>query len=225
MDNLFEVKAELRTDNGKSTSRRHRHAGKIPAIIYGGKRLPVLVLLNHNEFIRHLDEEVFYAHILTININGGKEQVVLKDLQRHPASDLRIMHADFLRIDSSNTMNMPVPLHFIGEDLAPGVKLGGLISHLMTDVEVTCLPKNLPEYIEVDVSSLVMDANIRLSELVLPEGVKLTALSHKEYETIKEAKRSSYDQSIVTIHAPRAAVEIEEDIMEPEIEEDSTGEE
>ena len=222
MNNLFKVQAELRTDSGKSTSRRHRHAGKIPAIIYGGKESPVSILLDHNVFIRHRDEEVFYAHILTININSVKEQVVLKDLQRHPASDLKIMHADFLRINSKHAMTMSVPLHFIGEDVAPGVKLGGLISHLMTDIEVTCLPKNLPEYIEVDVSSLVMDATIRLSELVLPEGVQLTALLHKEYKNIKEAKRSSHDQSMVSIHTPRAAIEIEENVTELETEDEGT---
>ena len=173
MDNLFEVQAELRTDSGKGISRRQRNEGKIPAIVYGGKKLPVSVLLDHNEFSRHLAEEVFYAHILTINIDGKSQKVVLKDLQRHPASDSKIMHADFLRIDLKHAMTMSVPLHFIGEDIAPGVKLGGLIAHLMIDVEVTCFPEDLPEYIEVDVSLLVMDASIYLSELIRQRELSL----------------------------------------------------
>ncbi|OUR65607.1 50S ribosomal protein L25/general stress protein Ctc [Methylophaga sp. 42_25_T18] len=214
MENLFEVQAELRTDEGKGASRRLRHAGKVPAIIYGGDDAPVSLSLDQNKFIRHLAEEAFYAHILEIVIDGKKHQAVLKDLQRHPASDLRIMHADFLRIDSKHAMTMTIPLHFIGEDVAPGVKEGGLVAHLMTDVEVSCLPKDLPEYIEVDVSAVEMDASIHLSELVLPNGVTLTALSHTQDEHLEEGERSNYDQSVVSIHAPRAVVEVEDDAEE-----------
>jgi large subunit ribosomal protein L25 len=215
MENLFEVQAELRTDEGKGASRRLRHAGKVPAIIYGGDNAPVSLSLDHNKFIRHLAEEAFYAHILDIVVDGKKQQAVLKDLQRHPASDLKIMHADFLRIDAKQAMTMSIPLHFIGEDVAPGVKEGGLVAHLMTDAEVSCLPKDLPEYIEVDVSALVMDASIHLSELVLPKGVTLTALSHSQEEHLEEGERSNYDQSVVSIHAPRAVVEeVEEDVEE-----------
>jgi len=209
MKDLFEVQAELRTDEGKGASRRLRHAGKVPAIIYGGDEAPVSLELDHNKFLRHLAEEAFYAHILTLVIDGKKNKVVLKDLQRHPASDLRIMHADFLRIDANHAMTMSVPLHFIGEDVAPGVKEGGLVSHLMTDAEVSCLPKDLPEYIEVDVSEMEMDGSIHLSEVVLPNGVTLVALSHSQ-EGLAEGERSAYDQAVVSIHAPRAAVEVEE---------------
>lgn len=212
MENLFEVQAELRTDEGKGASRRLRHAGKVPAIVYGAEEAPVSLALDHNQFIRHLAEEAFYAHILTLNVDGKKQKVVLKDLQRHPASDMKIMHADFLRIDAKHAMTMTIPLHFVGEDVAPGVKAGGLVAHLMTDVEVSCLPKDLPEYIEVDVSALEMDASIHLSELVMPKGVSLTALSHGQEEHLEEGERSAYDQSVVNIHAPRAAVEVEEDV-------------
>jgi large subunit ribosomal protein L25 len=227
MENLFEVQAELRTDEGKGASRRLRHAGKVPAIIYGGDDAPVSLSLDHNKFIRHLAEEAFYAHILDIVVDGKKQQAVLKDLQRHPASDLKIMHADFLRIDAKQTMTMSIPLHFMGEDVAPGVKEGGLVAHLMTDAEVSCLPKDLPEYIEVDVSALEMDASIHLSELVLPKGVTLTALSHSQEEHLEEGERSNYDQSVVSIHAPRAVVEeVEEDVEEEATEgEDETTEE
>jgi large subunit ribosomal protein L25 len=211
MKNLFEVQAELRTDQGKGASRRLRHAGKVPAIIYGGDDAPVSVTLDHNMILRHLAEEAFYAHILTLVVDGKKNEVVLKDLQRHPASDVRIMHADFLRIDAKQAMTMVVQLHFIGGDDAPGVKEGGAVSHLMTDVEISCLPKYLPEYIEVDISALELDNSVHLSELVLPKGVSLTALSHGKEDELEEGVRSSYDQAVVNIHTPRVVIEVDED--------------
>lgn len=211
MENLFEVQAELRTDAGKGASRRLRHAGQVPAIVYGGKDAPVSISLEHNKFLRHLEEDAFYAHILTLVVDGKKNKVVLKDLQRHPASDVRIMHADFLRIDANQAMTMTVQLHFMGEDVAPGVKEGGAVSHLMTDVEISCMPADLPEYVEVDISALALDASIHLTELVLPKGVTLTALSHSQDEQLEEGERSSYDQAVVNIHTPRVVVEVEED--------------
>ena len=121
------------------------------------------------------------------------------------------MHADFLRINANQVMTMTVQFHFIGADVAPGVKEGGAISHLMSDIEIACLPKDLPEYIEVDISELELDASIHLTELVLPEGVSLTALSHAQDEELEEGERSSYDQAVVNIHTPRVVVEVEED--------------
>ncbi len=211
MENLFEVQAELRTDLGKGASRRLRHAGLVPAVMYGTGETPVSLQVDHNKFLRHLSEDAFYAHILTLVIDGKKNQVVLKDLQRHPASDVRIMHADFLRIDAKKAMTMTVQIHFSGDDVAPGVKDGGQVSHLMSDVEISCLPKDLPEFISVDTSALELDASIHLSELVLPKGVTLTALSHAQSEELAEGERSSYDQAVVNIHTPRVAVEVEED--------------
>jgi large subunit ribosomal protein L25 len=211
MENLFEVQAELRNDAGKGASRRLRHAGNVPAIIYGGSDAPMSITVDHNRFLRHLQEEAFYAHILTVNVDGKKHKVVLKDLQRHPASDMRIMHADFFRIDAKQAMTMTVQLHFIGEDVAPGVKAGGLVSHLMSDVEISCLPKDLPEYIDIDVSELELDHSIHLSEIVMPKGVTLTTLSHHgEEEELEEGERSSYDQAVVNIHTPRVIVDEDE---------------
>jgi large subunit ribosomal protein L25 len=210
MENLFLVQAEARTDEGKGASRRLRHAGKVPAIVYGGSEDPVSITLNHNQFIRHLEEEAFYAHILTLDVDGNKTQVVLKDLQRHPASDRKIIHADFLRVDAEHEVHMIVPLHFVNENTAVGVKAGGALSHLMAEVEVACLPQNLPEFIEVDVAELGLDASVHLSELNLPEGVSLVALSHSQEEHLEEGERSSYDQAVVSIHAPRGAADAEE---------------
>ena len=224
MENLFEVQAELRTDEGKGASRRLRHAGKVPAIMYGGDDAPVSLALDHNRFLRHLQEEAFYAHILTIVVDGKEQQAVLKDLQRHPASDVKIMHADFLRVDAKHAMTMTVQLHFIGDDVAAGVKAGGVVSHLMSDVEISCLPADLPEYIEVDTSALELDGSIHLSELVLPEGVTLTALAHSQDEELEDGARSAYDQAVVSIHAPRAAAVEEDDVAEAASEEEATEE-
>jgi len=210
MKNLFEVQAELRTDMGKGASRRLRHAGNVPAIIYGGDDAPVSITLEHNMFLRHLQEDAFYAHILTLVVDGKKQKAVLKDLQRHPASDVRIMHADFLRVNAKQALTMTIPLHFINEDIAPGVKSGGAIAHLMSDIEVSCLPKDLPEFIEVDIAELELDSAIHLTELTVPKGVTLTALSHAGDEQLEEGERSSYDQAVVNIHEPRV-VSIEDD--------------
>jgi large subunit ribosomal protein L25 len=204
MENLFEVQAEARTDEGKGASRRLRHAGLVPAVVYGADKDPQSITLNHNQFLRHLEEEAFYAHILTLVVDGKGEQVLLKDLQRHPANDNKIIHADFLRVDANHAVHMSVQLHFIGEESAPGVKAGGAVSHLMTEVEISCLPANLPEFIEVDLSALELDGSIHLSELALPEGVSLVALSHAD-EQLEEGERSAYDQAVVSIHAPRGA--------------------
>jgi len=212
MENLFEVQAELRTDMGKGASRRLRHAGQVPAIMYGAEQEAVSLTLDHNKFIRHLQEEAFYAHILTLVIDGKESKVVLKDLQRHPASDLKIMHADFLRIDPKHAMTMIIPLHFVGDDVAAGVKDGGKLTHLMSDVEISCLPKDLPEFIEVDTTTLALDDSIHLSELVLPKGVTLTALAHSQDEELEEGVRSSYDQAVVSIHTPRVVSEDEDEV-------------
>lgn len=206
MENLFEVHAEARADQGKGASRRLRRSGKVPAVVYGAEKDPVAITVNHNMFIRHLAEEAFYAHILTLVIDGKKNQVVLKDLQRHPANDNKIIHADFLRVDANHAMTMTIPLHFLNEETAVGVKAGGMVSHLMSEVEISCLPKDLPEFIEVDVAKLEMDEAIHLTELKLPKGVTLTALTHTQDEQLEEGERSAYDQAVVNIHEPRVAI-------------------
>lgn len=215
MENLFEVHAEARTDEGKGASRRLRHAGKFPAVVYGAEKDPVSITLDHNQFIRHLEEEAFYAHILTLVVDGKKDQVVLKDLQRHPANDNKILHADFLRVDASHEMTMTVPVHFVGEEAAPGVKAGGQVSHMITELDIACLPQDLPEYIEADVSKLELDESIHLSELALPKGVSLVALTHHQEEELEEGERSAYDQAVASIHMPRVQ-EVEEEAPEAE---------
>ena len=193
MSNSFEFDAELRNDTGKGASRRLRHAGQVPGIIYGAHKDPVMIMLSHNVLIHNLEQEAFYSHILSIKLGGKKEKVVLKDLQRHPSKPI-VMHADFLRIDEKEAIRVHVPLHFINESSAVGVKAGGRVSHTLTDVEVSCLPKDLPEFIEIDLSAMEVGQAIHLSEITLPKGVEIPAL----------AQTDVHDLAVVSIHAPRA---------------------
>ncbi len=198
MSNSFEFKAELRGDTGKGASRRLRRAGLVPGIIYGAHKDPVMITVAHNELIHNLEQEAFYSHILTIELGGQKEKVVLKDLQRHPSKPF-ILHVDFLRIDEKEAIRVNVPLHFMNEDTAPGVKAGGRVSHMLTEVEVSCLPKDLPEFIEIDLAAVEAGQAVHLSEIKLPEGVEIPAL----------AQTPVHDLAVVSIQAPRAGGETE----------------
>jgi len=189
----FEIPATTRDDLGKGASRRlRREANLVPAILYGAGKPPVNLSVNHDFLIKALDHEAFYSHILTVAINGAKEkqQVILKALQRHPYKP-RILHMDLLRIDANAKLTMRIPLHFSTAENAPAVKEGGVISHLMGDIEVRCLPADLPEYISVDVSNMVLNQHIHLSELTFPKGVESVLLSHDD------------DQSVASAHMPR----------------------
>jgi len=170
----FELKAQARTLQGSGASRRLRRAGKVPGIIYGGEAAPQAIELDHNELLLDMKREAFHASILNIVLGGKKQQVLLRDTQMH-AYKLQILHVDFQRVTATEELHLMVPLHFINEDSAPGVKLsGGLVNRVLTEVDVQCLPRNLPEFIEVDVGALEVGESIHLSELKLPKGVKLT---------------------------------------------------
>jgi large subunit ribosomal protein L25 len=160
----FELNAESRTDMGKGASRRLRHAGKVPAIIYGGTKDPEALTLSHNELLRNLEHEAFYSHILTIKLGSTTTSAILRDLQRHPSKPV-IMHVDLQRVSANEELRTQVPIHFVGEDVCPGVKAGGLVMHELTDVEIECFPKDLPEYIEVDMSGLEFGDTVHLSDL------------------------------------------------------------
>lgn len=197
----FILNAEKRDLKGKGASRRLRRTNMVPGIIYGSGKDAVSLMFNHDELIRSLQHEAFYSHILTIKIGGEDERAVLKDVQRHPARPT-IQHIDLQRVSETEKLRMHVPLHFKGEDIAPGVKVGsGIVSHQMVEVEVSCLPKHLPEFIEVDVSGLDIGEALHLSQLVLPEGVELVELSHGD--------EHEHDLPVVSIHKPRVA-EVEE---------------
>lgn len=199
--NKFEIEAESRNDMGKGASRRLRRAGKVPAIVYGAHKDPVTIQLNHNEMLQHTELEAFYSHILDLKIDGAPEKVVVKDMQRHPVKPF-IMHMDFLRIDESAAITMRVPLHFLNEDTCVGVKQGGgVVSHQMNDLEITCLPKDLPEYIEVDLAALDVGDTLHLGQVQVPEGVEIAALAHGGDESLP----------VASVQLPRAALVDEEE--------------
>jgi large subunit ribosomal protein L25 len=172
MSETFEVIAETRSDTGKGASRRLRRLGMLPGIVYGGHQEPQMIALGHNALLRHLNNEAFYSHVLTLKVGEVESKVVLKDLQRHPAKPF-VLHADFLRVSADEKLRMTVPLHFVNESTSKGIKAGGLVSHNLTEVEIACLPQDLPEFIEVDMAGMAVGDILHLSELPLPAGVSL----------------------------------------------------
>ncbi|WP_340121077.1 50S ribosomal protein L25/general stress protein Ctc [Methylobacter svalbardensis] len=176
MSNVFEFVAESRGQSGKSAARRARHQGNVPAVIYGGHGEPQMLVLSHNEVIKHLAREAVYSHVLDITVDGKTEKVILKAVQRHPAK-FQVLHMDFLRVNMAEMLKVHVPLHFINEDTSIGGKKGGIAAHSMIDVEVTCLPSVLPDYIEVDLTGLDVGDSLHLSDIVMPAGVEIVALA------------------------------------------------
>ncbi|MCI0506715.1 MAG: 50S ribosomal protein L25/general stress protein Ctc [Gammaproteobacteria bacterium] len=195
----FNVTAEIRKDVGKGASRRLRQAGKVPGILYGAGKEAVSLIMEHNHIMHHLEHEAFYSHILNVSIDGKAQKAVLKDVQRHPAKPV-IMHVDFLRVSETNKIHMHVPLHFINGDIAPGVKIdGGLVSHLMSSVDIVCLAKDLPEFLEVDLANMKVGESLHLSDIKLPQGVEIPAL----------AQGPDHDLPVVSIHVKKAGLEEE----------------
>ena len=192
MSQNFMVKAQLRTDKGKGASRRLRHQGKIPGIVYGADQEPTMISMIHDDILHAIEDESFFSHILSLDIEGKKEDVIIKDLQRHPAR-VQVMHVDFQRIDKNKLLHVHVPLHFVNEEKCVGVKMGGLVTHLMTEIEITCLPQYLPEYIEVDILSLGVNESIHLSDIPMPQGVKNVALE----------QGADHDLPVCSISLPR----------------------
>ena len=173
----IEIDANKRELQGKGASRRLRTAGKVPGVVYGGEGTAQSIELDHNNLFHKLRQEAFHASVLSLNVEGVKEQVLLRDVQMHPYKP-QVLHVDFQRIDRNKKMHMKVPLHFINAELSPGVKLsGGMISHVLTEVDILCLPKDLPEYITVDLSEMAVGGStLHLSDLKLPENVEASAL-------------------------------------------------
>jgi large subunit ribosomal protein L25 len=191
MKTSFELAAEFRDAEGKGASRRLRRANKVPAILYGGHREPRALALDHTRLLLMLDNERFYSTIINLKVGDANQAAILKDVQRHPAKNA-VLHVDLLRVLENEKIRITIPLHFKGEAAAPGVKAGGVVSHLYNDVEVNCLPKDLPEFVEVDLSGLEMNQMLHLSDLKLPEGVEILALTHGR------------DAPIVSVHHARA---------------------
>ena len=198
----FELNCTVRTDLGKGASRRLRRLdNNIPAVLYGGSEDPVSLTIAHKDIIKATKNEAFFSHIITLNVDKKKQKAVIKALQRHPAKPF-IMHADFQRVSDNEEITVNVPIHFLNEDKCVGVKLcGGSILKTLNEIEIVCFPKDLPEYIEVDMIELDIGEAVHLSDIALPEGVTSVALSHGDEDS---------DLSVATVQAPRAEVAEEE---------------
>ena len=206
----FELNCSVRTDLGKGASRRLRRLdNNIPAVLYGGDKDPIALTIAHKDIARATENEAFFAHIITLKIGDKKEQAVIKALQRHPARAI-ILHADFLRVSATHAIIVKVPIHFLNEETCVGVRLGGgNIIRTMNEIEVSCLPKDLPEYIEVDMLEIDLGESVHLSEITLPEGITSVALSHGE---------DSIDLSIAIVQAPKGIAEEDEELEGEEAE-------
>ena len=215
MSTDFTLHAKGREDTGKGASRRLRRlAAEIPAIVYGGKKDPAKISMNHKDVLKALENEAFYSHVIALDIDGKSQDVILKDVQRHPIKPV-ILHMDFLRVNKTTLLNTKAPIHFTNEDICVGVKDGGgIIAHSMTEVDISCLPQDLPEYIEVDMAAVELGQTLHISDLIFPKGVESVALSHG----------ADHDLPVVSINKPKAAP-VEDDAVAPESENGSAKEE
>ncbi|MCB5184991.1 50S ribosomal protein L25/general stress protein Ctc [Methylobacillus gramineus] len=196
------IKATTREGKGTGASRRLRRAGNVPGVVYGGEKEAVSIEFNHKELFLEFRHEAFHASILTLDIGGKKEQVLLRDYQLHPVRNT-IQHIDFQRVSASEKIHVKVPLHFINNDIAPGVKLGGgIVAHILTEADVSCLPKDLPEFIEVDLANLEAGHSVHLSEIKLPKGVEFVQLAHEN------------DAAVASIAKPRGGAAADDEAAE-----------
>ncbi|NQY48527.1 MAG: 50S ribosomal protein L25/general stress protein Ctc [Colwellia sp.] len=198
MTDLLTLEAEVRTDLGKGASRRLRHADKVPAILYGENKESVSLTLAHKDVFRAQQEETFYTQVLTLNIAGEPVECLIKDMQRHPFKQL-VMHLDFIRIDANHVVHAKTAIHFINEDEA--AKSGANIAHHMTEIAITCLPKDLPEFITIDLAGLKLGQTLHLSDVTFPAGVTSDEL----------AKGEEHDLAVVSAKAPKAAKVVDDE--------------
>jgi large subunit ribosomal protein L25 len=196
----IEVNAMSRSLQGTGASRRLRRTGKVPGIVYGGEQPAQNIELDHNALFHQLKQETFHASILSMNLDGNKDRVLLRDVQMHPWKQ-QVLHVDFQRVSANKKIHMKVPLHFINADIAPGVKTGGgIVSHVMNEIDITCLPDDLPEFVEVDLQHLELGHSVHLADVKLPKGVDSTQLVRGD------------DAVVATVQIPRALVEPEPEV-------------
>jgi len=193
---IFTLDAEVRNDLGKGASRRLRHTDKVPAILYGGGEAPLALTLDHNKLIQAQEFEAFYSHVLTLNIDGKAVEALVKDMQRHPFKP-KVTHVDFQRVVAGQEVHTKVPLHFVNEAKCAAVKAGGVAEHHLTELEVTCLPKDLPEFIEVDMTNVQLGQTLHLSDLTLPAGIKSVELAKHD---------ESHNLAVVTVKPPKGGI-------------------
>jgi large subunit ribosomal protein L25 len=199
MSKSFDLIADFREDSGKGSSRRLRRQGKLPAIIYGGGKPPRSLSFDSQSMLHNMEQESFFSSVLTVKVGDKEQPAILKDVQMHPAKR-QILHLDLQRIVADEKIRMDVPIHCPNEDIAPGVKLkGGTVARLLSEAEVSCLPKDLPEYLELDIAEMDLDEILHLSDIPLPAGVELTELT------------GGNDLPVITIHIIKAAAEPEDE--------------
>ena len=188
----YQVGADSRHDQGKGASRRLRRAGKVPAILYGGEGGPRNLTLDHQQLLTLIDKEKFYSSIISINVEAQSQAAIVRDVQMHPARNA-VVHVDLQRVVENEKLKIHLPIHFKGEAVAPGVKTqGGVVSHLMQDVEISCLPADLPDFLELDLSAMNLNETLSLADIKLPPGVTVPELAHR-------------NPPVVSVHSPRAA--------------------
>ncbi len=206
MSDNIQLNAEPRADSGKGASRRLRRTDRVPAIVYGGDTDPQSISLDHDKFSHELENEAIYTQLIDLNIGKEKDEVILRDLQRHPYKN-RIMHADFFRIDKKTPIKIVVPIHVHNADDCVGVKQdGGMMTQLTTEIEIIALPKNLPEYLEIDAGNLHLGESLHLSDIKVPEGVEIVALTH-----VEETEHDDHDLGVLSVVKTRAEEEISDE--------------
>ena len=199
------VNALVREDQGKGASRRLRKEEKVPSIIYGGTKEPLMISLNIHEITHLLEDENTFTSVLDLVVGKSKDSVVIKDIQRHPAKNT-VFHVDFLRVDAKHALITTTPLHFIGMEENEAIRLGNMLNQFVVSIEISCLPQDLPHGINVDVTNLELGEHLTLTDLILPEGVIITSLQHEDVE--------AHDQTICSISEPKIIEEEEEESLE-----------
>lgn len=214
MSDSIVLNAELRSDSGKGASRRLRHQGLVPAIVYGGDRDPAQISIKHNEFIHELENDAIYTQVIELRVGDKRQEVILRDLQRHPYKN-KLMHADFFRIDQNKPIKVVVPVHVENAEECAGVRMdGGMMTQLVTEIEVIALPKDLPESLEIDVENLHLGETLHLTDIKMPEGVELTALSNLELEEGQTIEHADQNVGVVSVVKTRVEVEPEDEGLE-----------
>jgi large subunit ribosomal protein L25 len=220
MSDNIHLNAEPRSDSGKGASRRLRHQGLVPAIVYGGDSDPVQISLDHNKFMHELDHETIYTQVVDLQVGDSTEEVILRDLQRHPYKN-KVLHADFFRIDKNTPIKIVVPIHVNNAEECVGVKMdGGMMTQLVTEIEIIALPKDLPEFLELDAENLHLGETLHLSDIKMPEGVEMTAMLN-----VEETEHDDHDLGVLSVVKTREEVIEDEAPEAPEGEEAEAGEE
>ena len=214
MSDTIHLIAELRSDSGKGASRRLRHQGLVPAIVYGGDSDPVQISIAHNKFMHELDHETIYTQVVELQVGDKTQEVILRDLQRHPYKN-KVLHADFFRIDKNTPIKIVVPIHVLNAEECVGVKMdGGMLTQVVTEIEIIALPKDLPEYLEIDAENIHLGESLHLSDIKMPAGVEITAMLN-----IEETEHDDHDLGVLSVVKTRAEEVIEDEAPEaPETE-------